>query len=166
MFAKDTVFYSTHCSLSTASNICGTLLFEDTLPNALVQTWSFYLFVFYQVPELSSKKNKFYVIHSYSHMCIWINVCVSTFVQTHKINEAMNPYMQYGCGAEAAVATAKITNVENMNVWFHSCRVVGEWHAAALQIFFHTMEKFLSLLQGLCSRKWVWSAFPQSFCFC
>ena len=43
--------------------------------------------------------------------------------------------MQYGCGAEAAAVTAKIANLENMNVWFHWCGAVVERLVAVLWIF-------------------------------
>ena len=44
--------------------------------------------------------------------------------------------MRYRCGAEAAATMARIVNVEDMNVWFHSCSEVAEQLAAALRDFF------------------------------
>ena len=41
--------------------------------------------------------------------------------------------MQYKHGAEAAAATAKIANIENINVRFCSRRAVAEWHDTVLQ---------------------------------
>ena len=32
------------------------------------------------------------------------------------LSQAVNTYMRYGCGVEAAVVTAKIVNTENTNV--------------------------------------------------
>ena len=69
--------------------------------------------------------------------------------------------MWYGCGAEAVMA--KIANIENMNVWFHSCGEVLQWHTAALQNLFRAMEWFEPLPYGLQSGKWAWSAFPSFF---
>ena len=43
--------------------------------------------------------------------------------------------MRYGYGAEEAAVMAKIVNIENMIVWFHSCGAVAEQHAVVLQIF-------------------------------
>ena len=43
------------------------------------------------------------------------------------------------------------------------CSAVVEQYAAALQMFSHTMEWFVPLPQGLCSRNWVWSAFLPIF---
>ena len=75
--------------------------------------------------------------------------------------------MRYECGAEAAAATAKIANIENMNVGFQSCRAVAERYAAALRNFFpRTMERFVPLLQDLPSGKWAWSAFQLWCCCC
>ena len=51
-------------------------------------------------------------------------------------DQAVNPNMPYGRGAESVAATAEIANIENINVWFHSCGVVAERHAAALRVFF------------------------------
>ena len=50
--------------------------------------------------------------------------------------KAVNPYMRYACGAEAAMA--KTANIENMNVWFHSYSAVAEQQVATLwNIFLH-----------------------------
>ena len=64
--------------------------------------------------------------------------CVSSIKCFSQQSKAVSPYMRYGCGVEATAVIAKIANIENMSVWFHSCSAVEEQHAAALQKFFCT----------------------------